>query len=187
MSFAGSYVWKIRQSIGHSLLVMPAVEVVPMRGDRVLMVYNRDFDTWAFPSGGVGPDLTWQEAAVCELRREAAVEAESTDLIPIMAVSGEAVGYPNGDLVQPYVLAFLVRDFVETDNEPDSLENEDKRWFTLDDAEVIVRDEYERALIAGLREYSRTGEFQMIELDRPARISDDDGPRWTHGGDNLVE
>lgn len=42
-------------------------------GDEVLLVHRARYDDWSFPKGKLDPGETWEEAAVREVREEAAV------------------------------------------------------------------------------------------------------------------
>lgn len=43
MGYIGSYVWKIRQKIGHDELITATVDVVAAKDEKVCLVYNKDF------------------------------------------------------------------------------------------------------------------------------------------------
>ena len=52
MPYVGSYIWKIRQKIGHDPLIMPSADAIAVREDgKLMLVFNKDFNGWFFPGG----------------------------------------------------------------------------------------------------------------------------------------
>ena len=64
MPYVGSYIWKIRQKIGHDPLIMPSADAIAVREDgKLMLVFNKDFNGWFFPGGYVEEGQTSQECA----------------------------------------------------------------------------------------------------------------------------
>lgn len=93
-----SYIRRLRQLVGHELLVLPSAAVLPRDPDgRVLLVRISDTGQWAAIGGAIEPDESPQQAALREAEEEAGV---SLRLGPILAVLGGPefrITYPNGD------------------------------------------------------------------------------------------
>ena len=132
MSYEGSYVWKIRQKIGHDELITATVDVVAVKGGKVCLVFNKDFDAWTLPAGHVEINDSWQSAIKTEMFEEAGLAADEADFLPFATISGPnyKYEYPNGDKTSPFTLVFLCEQFSEQDFS-DSEEVLEKGWFDL--------------------------------------------------------
>jgi 8-oxo-dGTP pyrophosphatase MutT (NUDIX family) len=92
------FIAQLRERIGHDLLVLPSVAILPWDPEgRLLLARLVDTGAWATIGGVVEPDESPRDAAV----REAAEEANITVTVgPVRAVLGGPefrVRYPNGD------------------------------------------------------------------------------------------
>src|ERR1700741_3237178 len=77
MSFEGSYLWKLRQEVGHDLVLIPGAAVAAQREDgRVLFIRRGDNGVWALPGGAAEEGGSFARTAVDELREE-------TGLLPL--------------------------------------------------------------------------------------------------------
>ncbi len=129
MSYIGSYVWKIRQKIGHDELITATVDVVATKGDQICLVFNKDFNAWTLPAGHVELNDSWQSAIKTEMMEEAGLIAAEKDLLPFATISGPDYKYvyPNGDKTSPFTLVFTCKDF--TEKQPSDIEEiSDKKW-----------------------------------------------------------
>ncbi|MCL2037581.1 NUDIX domain-containing protein [Candidatus Saccharibacteria bacterium] len=166
MPYVGSYVWKIRQKIGHDFLVMPSVDTVIERDDgKVLMIYNKSFDGWAFPGGSVEPHQTWREAALAETQEESGINAHPDDLILFATVSGPGYvfHYQNGDQTQVYTNCFALKNWQSESDISDKDEISQKKWFSLDEAKQLPLTLSSREILPAYEKWLETGQIQMIE------------------------
>ena len=46
MSYKGSYIWGIRQKIGHDELITATVDVVAVKNEKICLIYSKVFDVW---------------------------------------------------------------------------------------------------------------------------------------------
>lgn len=164
MPYVGSYIWKIRQKIGHDLLIIPSVDIVAVHEDgKLLLVFNKDANAWVFPGGYAEEGMTSQECAAKELLEEAGLEAAPHDLIPFAFVSGYMHHYSSGDVTQPFRQVFVVNKWSDLGG-MDKDEISGRRWFSLDElAQITMRSDQSR-ILAALRTYQATGTYQIITL-----------------------
>lgn len=165
MSYIGSYVWKIRQKIGHDELITATVDVVAVKDEKVCLVYNKDFDAWTLPAGHVESNDSWQSAIKTEMLEEAGLVAENSDLLPFATISGpnHKFEYPNGDKTQPFTLVFVCEKFLEQDLS-DSDEISKKEWFDLDSIKELPLTKNASLILDAYINYRKTKIFQQIIL-----------------------
>jgi ADP-ribose pyrophosphatase YjhB (NUDIX family) len=113
MSFEGSYLWRLRQKVGHDLVLQPGAAVAAQREDgKVLFIRRGDNGVWALPGGAAEEGGSFARTAVDELREETGLVVEADDLIPIACFSDaerHTLHYPNRDVVHYFSMCFLVR------------------------------------------------------------------------------
>ena len=169
MPYADSYVAKIREQVGHDFeLVMPTTDVViENRQGELLMIYNRDFDGWAFPGGYVEPELSWQENAAREATEEAGITADPKNLQLIGTVSGKqfVAHYPNGDRAKLYTTVFHLTDWTVEQTDIDETEIDAKKWVSPQTIDHMHLTFAGRAVYRLFRKYQVTGAVQNITLD----------------------
>lgn len=165
MPYIGSYIWKIRQKIGHDLLVMPSAGVVATRDGKILMVYTKELG-WATPSGYVEDDgESWRNVAARELLEEGGIEVDPKKMKLFATISGLRAKYSNGDRVLGYSNCFVVGEFVRENETLDEEEIAEKRWFTLEEAEKLELSPAAKAVLLAYRRWLETGEVQIVEVD----------------------
>ena len=169
MPYADSYVAKIRERVGHDFeLVMPTTDVVIENPQgELLMIYNRDFDGWAFPGGYVEPELSWQENAAREATEEAGITADPKNLQLIGTVSGKqfVAHYPNGDRAKLYTTVFHLTDWTAEQTGIDETEIDAKKWVSPQTIDHMHLTFAGRAVYRLFRKYQATGAVQNITLD----------------------
>lgn len=169
MPYQDSYVAKIREKVGHDFeLVMPTIDVVIANAKgELLMIYNRDFDGWAFPGGYIEPEMSWQENAAREALEESGIRANAEDLQLIGSVSGAhyRTQYPNGDRVKLYTNVFLLTKWSEELDSIDDTEIDGKKWMTLKTIDHIHLTFSGRAVYQAYRQFKKTGHVQMLTIN----------------------
>ena len=165
MSYIGSYVWKIRQKIGHDELITATVDVVAIKEGKVCLVYNKDFNAWTLPAGHVELNNSWQSAIKTEMLEEAGLIAKESDLIPFATISGPnyRFEYPNGDKTRPFTLVFMCEKFLEQDLS-DSEEILKKEWFDLNSVQKFPLTKNASLILGAYIDYRKTKIFQQIIL-----------------------
>ncbi|NED99103.1 NUDIX domain-containing protein [Phytoactinopolyspora halotolerans] len=138
------YIRHLRQSIGHDLLLLPSVAVLPHADDgRILLVKQADTGKWATIGGSVEVDEAPETAAIREAEEEAGVTVE---LIRIMgAVGGPQfrITYPNGDQTAYVSLVYEAR-IVGGSPRPDHDETVDVGWFHPDEFATLDLGDFAR-------------------------------------------
>lgn len=164
MPYVDSYIWKLRQKVGHQLLILPATDIVAVDGqDRVLLVYNKDQDRWIFPGGYVEENQTTRQSAVRELSEEGGISSDAVDFIPFASISGFTIRYSNGDITQPHSQAFLVRKWKDNGDAIDSTEIAEREWYTIDELQAMELHQNVRNILDAYLLYRETGKYQVLE------------------------
>jgi ADP-ribose pyrophosphatase YjhB (NUDIX family) len=89
---------QLRTKIGHELVLVPTVVVIARDpAGRVLLVHDRDAQTWTLPGGIMEPGESPADAAVREVWEETHLLAELTHLIGVVGGPGCETTYRNGD------------------------------------------------------------------------------------------
>ncbi|MBN1395325.1 MAG: NUDIX domain-containing protein [Pirellulales bacterium] len=126
------YVKTMRELIGPRPMLLPGARalIVNSRGE-ILLQRRTDVPIWCLPSGS----MELGETALDALRREV---AEETSLVvleaePMGLYSGpsQTITYPNGDEIQCFSIAFIVRRW-EGEPRADGVEGSEVRFFPLD-------------------------------------------------------
>ncbi|GMA69783.1 hypothetical protein GCM10025879_10290 [Leuconostoc litchii] len=169
MPYQDSYVAKIREKIGHEFeLVMPTVDVViANENGELLMIYNRDFDGWAFPGGYIEPEMSWQENAAREALEESGIQADTQDLQLIGTVSGAnyRTKYPNGDRVKLYTNVFLLTNWSKELDMMDDTEIDRKEWMTPQTVDHVHLTFSGRAVYQTYRQFQEKGRVQLLTIN----------------------
>ena len=132
MGFEGSSLWRVRQKVGHDLLLWPGATVLVEDADgRILLGLRRDNGEWALPGGGAESGGSFAATALDELREEAGLDADAEDLIAFACLSEPAdhlVPYPNGDRTHYFGILFALRRW-RGEPAPDGDELLELGWF----------------------------------------------------------
>jgi len=168
MSYAGSYMWKMRQKVGKMTVITTTVDVLPIGADgKVKLVYASHFDSWSVIGGHAELGSSWSSTALDELKEEGGITAREQDLIPFGAISGpeRIFHYQDGD-TQAFTLLFIVKKWQDEGEQTDKEEVIKNGWFTLDEALKMEITPWARNVLLGYKKYLKTGKFQMINDER---------------------
>jgi 8-oxo-dGTP pyrophosphatase MutT (NUDIX family) len=144
------FIKRLRQLVGHELLVLPSVAVLPRDGDgRILLVRLIDNDQWVTIGGAVEPDESPQEAAVRETQEEAGVLVTLGAILGVVGGPEYRVTYPNGD-VTSYVVTVFDATVVGGTPQPDGDETSDVRWWAPDQLPHDQMNTLTRALLKSI-------------------------------------
>jgi 8-oxo-dGTP pyrophosphatase MutT (NUDIX family) len=131
------YLAGLREHIGHGLVLLPSVAVLPHdESGRLLLVLNRESGLWQTIGGAVEPDETPQAAGVREASEEAGIEVE---LGAILAV----LGGPEA----AYVATVFDARIIGGEPAADGHETGGVEWWSPEDLAEIAVDDLNGALL----------------------------------------
>jgi 8-oxo-dGTP pyrophosphatase MutT (NUDIX family) len=142
------YLERLRAQIGHELLLLPGVAVLPWDEDgRLLLARERQSGLWQTVGGSIEPDESPHDAAVREAREEAGVTVRIERIRTVVGGHQFRMSYPNGDLVSYVSTVFDAR---VADGEPraDGEETSEVAWFTVDELSEAGLTPFTLALFA---------------------------------------
>ena len=126
------YIRELRSRIGHMRIVIPGVRGIIVDQARGLLLQRRaDSGHWGLPAGVVDVGDSVLDALSREVQEETGLKVERADLFGVYTEPRFSVTYPNGDEVQTFTVAFLVREW-SGELSADSEEVTDVRFFPLD-------------------------------------------------------
>lgn len=118
MPYRDSYLWRLRQAVGHDLVLMPGAMVALQREDqRVLLTRRTDDGTWCLPAGAAEAGGSFARTAIDELAEETGVQVSESDLVPFGCFSEaevHTITYPNGDVTHCFAMCSWRPDGRET-------------------------------------------------------------------------
>lgn len=163
MAFRDSYLWRLRQTVGSDLVLMPGSMIALQREDgRVLLTKRADDGTWCLPAGAAEPGGSFARTAVDELTEETGVRVAEGDLVPFGCLSEaevHTIHYPNGDVTHCFALLFVARAW-QGDPRPDGEESTEARFFDLGALPEPLHAPTAHALDS-LTAYVSSGAFQV--------------------------
>lgn len=162
MGHIGSYLWKLRQSVGTQLVLLPGAQILVLRDDGLALFQRRaDTGDWEFPSGGCEPSQSFRQCAVAELREETGLIASPEALVPFGSLSEpgkHSVVYPNGDQVHAFALCFVVKEW-DGRLDPEPEEVSEAGFFPLDQPPSPIHGPTLEVLRI-YRKFLESGQFQ---------------------------
>jgi ADP-ribose pyrophosphatase YjhB (NUDIX family) len=144
-----AHIARQRASVGHDLLLLPSVSVLPVdEAGRLLLVRHAGHhDGWAVLGGAIEIGESPAEAAIRETREEIGVEVRLVRLLDVLGATDYEVSYPNGDRTA-YVTA--VYEAAIIDGSPAARDDElsDTAWFTPGQLAGLDLSRFARALLS---------------------------------------
>jgi ADP-ribose pyrophosphatase YjhB (NUDIX family) len=141
------HIRRLRHLVGHELLVLPSVAVLPRDATgRLLLVRTVDFDRWATIGGAVEPDESPDDAARREAEEEAGVILRLDPVLAVLGGPDYRVTYPNGD-ESAYVVTVYGATVIGGTPRPDGDETSAVGWWSPDDLPGLDMGPLTRALL----------------------------------------
>ncbi len=124
------YVRRLRERVGHDLVLLPSVAVLPWdEQGRLLLVREAETGLWQTIGGAVEPDESPVQAAIREAAEEAGVVVELAGIRGVAGGQQFRMTYPNGDLVS-YVPTIFDARIIDGEPRADGEETINVAWFT---------------------------------------------------------
>lgn len=143
------YVLRLREKVGHDLIVMPSVTVLLFDDrNRVLLVRHSDRGVWVAPGGMVEPDEDPYDTALREMREETALDVDIVSILGVFGGPEFRVTYANGDRVG-YVMTVYEARLREGVPTPDGEETLDVGFFSKEEAAGLDTAEWLPIVLGG--------------------------------------
>jgi 8-oxo-dGTP pyrophosphatase MutT (NUDIX family) len=126
------YIKQLRARIGHMKVVIPGVRALLLNDVGELLLQKRgDFLSWGLPAGVVDVGNSALDTLKQEVLEETGLTVVRAEPFGVYTDPKYSVTYPNGDEVQTFTLAFVVREWYG-ELACDGIEAIDVRFFPLD-------------------------------------------------------
>ena len=144
------HIRRLREKVGHELLVLPSVAVIP-RDDarRVLLVRIAETGHWAVIGGAVEPDESPEDAALREALEEAGVTVRLGRILAVLGGPQYRITYLNGDQTL-YVSTVFDAQVVGGSPSPDGDETLAVEWWTLEALPYQEMSAFTQALLTAV-------------------------------------
>jgi len=107
-----NYAMEIRRLVGSRRVFVPGVRAIIVNSNgEILLQYRLDNARWGLPGGSVELDETALEALRREVREETSLEVIEAEPMGLYCGPDQKFSYPNGDEVQCFAIAFIVRNW----------------------------------------------------------------------------
>lgn len=161
MTFADSYLGRLRSLVGDRLLLVPGTRVVVenARGE-ILLQKRSDFGLWGLPGGTAEEGEDLEVSAIREVLEETGLVVSRLQPFGFACDPAiETVTYPNGDRCQNFSMNFCTRHF-EGVPSPADTESTECTWFSSEDLPDLLPNMRQSILSYG--RFLQSGQFQMI-------------------------
>jgi len=127
----GPYLESIRSRVGSRCILLPGVRAIILNDRQEVLLQRRtDMACWGLPSGSVELDETASDALKREVREETGIKVRQAEPMALYSGPSQRFKYPNGDEVQCFSVAFIVRGWTGRPK-ADGLEGSEVRFWPL--------------------------------------------------------
>jgi len=108
----GAYVAGLRATAGSQCLFLPGLRAIILNQHNAVLLQRRtDTGCWGLPGGSLELEDTALEALRREIKEETDLDFQHAEPMALYSGPSQRFRYPNGDEVQPFALAFIVREW----------------------------------------------------------------------------
>jgi mutator protein MutT len=144
------YLSKLRELVGSRRLFAPGVRaIVVNEAGEILLQRRTDSGQWGVPGGAVELGESALEALGRELEEETSLTVLDAEPMALYSGQKQAFSYPNGDKIQCYAIAFIIRRWSGSPR-PDGDEGFELRFFPLSELPTDMHEIHRLTL----RDYS---------------------------------
>ncbi|MFW6106694.1 MAG: NUDIX hydrolase [bacterium] len=127
-----SYLQSLRSRVGSQRILLPGVRAIILNDRKDVLLQRRtDLALWGLPSGSVELDETAFDALKREVPEETALEVGQAELMALYSGPSQRFTYPNGDEIQSFSVAFIVRNWTG-EPQADGVEGSEVRFWPVD-------------------------------------------------------
>jgi 8-oxo-dGTP pyrophosphatase MutT (NUDIX family) len=153
-----SYAMKIREKVGHDRIFLPGVRAIILNSNNeILLQLRTDTGLWGLSAGAVELGETAMEALKREVYEETALEVLDAEPMGLYSGASQQFSFPNGDKVQPFAIAFIVRKWRGAPK-PDGKEGSELRFWKLEELPENIVEIHKRTIL-DFTNYN--GKFQL--------------------------
>ena len=139
--------------------VKPAAAVAIVNGDSILMLKRRDNGKWTMPGGTLEYGESLAECAVREMREEAGLPVEITDVIGTYTDPNIRIAYSDGEIRQEFTIVYAGKctgsDIVLDD------ESTDFQWVSFAKIDDLEMADSQKRRVQDVIDYYKTGKKKM--------------------------
>ncbi|MBI3658978.1 NUDIX domain-containing protein [Candidatus Acetothermia bacterium] len=160
MSFADSYLGKLRKLIGHRLVLLPGNRAILENFEgKILLLKRTDFGLGSLPSGSPEEGESAEASIIREVLEETGLTIKKMEPIGYAsAPEHETITFPNGDKIQNFCIVWHVTEWegmLQAQNE----EAAELKFFDPTQLPSMLPN-HQRSIEKFLK-YKRTGKFQL--------------------------
>lgn len=125
------YLRMIRDLVGSRCILLPGVRaIIVNEAQEILLQRRTDMALWGLPSGSVELNESALEAVKREVAEETSLEVLHAEPMALYSGPRQKFTYPNGDEIQCFSLAFIIRQW-QGQPRADGVEGSEVRFFSL--------------------------------------------------------
>ena len=133
----GPYLSALRSQIGSQCVLLPGVRAIILNQRNAVLLQRRtDMALWGLPAGSLELGDTVLDALKREVKEETDLSIQSAEPMALYSGPDQRFSYPNGDQVQPFAIAFIIREWTGVPK-ADGDEGSELRFWPLD---LLPRD-----------------------------------------------
>jgi 8-oxo-dGTP pyrophosphatase MutT (NUDIX family) len=141
------YLEWLRGFVGHELILMPSVAVLPRdEAGRLLLARHAESGLWGLIGGAVETGESPAQAAVREAREEVGLDLKLNAIVGAVGGPGYELEYANGDRVA-YVSVVFEASVISGELSPDNDEVTGVRWCHLRELSGLALNDFARNLL----------------------------------------